>query len=380
VIVYGSLYPFEFRIPVGGGSALSTLFGSWNAAPGRGDFVANVLLYMPLGSLGFLSLSPRMSVGFRLFVMIVGGTALSVSMELAQYYDVDRVTSATDVYANSTGALLGSFGAICLSGRRLPLVAEISARPVPVALIASWMGYRLYPYVPTIDLHKYWTALKPVILYPTLSFEDLCRHTTIWLTIFALISAVVGHRRSLLIIPLFSGALVVARVAVLGAVLSLAEIAGAIIALFLWPLLLALPPRRRSAGLFVLLGSVVTFERLQPFQFLPVGRPFEWLPFWSLMEGSIGVDVMSFFEKSFLYGSLLFLFREAGGRLGTAATLVCGMLFATSWAETYLPGRSAEITDATMALLLAAAIALTSPKAPTGQPGDGGTSAAPLRP
>jgi hypothetical protein len=90
------------------------------------------------------------------------------------------VTSATDVYANSTGAMLGSLGAICLSGRwRVPLVAEITARPVPVALIAAWMGYRLYPYVPTIDLHKYWSALKPVILNPTLSFDDLCRHTTI---------------------------------------------------------------------------------------------------------------------------------------------------------------------------------------------------------
>jgi VanZ family protein len=33
------------------------------------------------------------------------------------------------------------------------------------------------------------------------------------------------------------------------------------------------------------------------------------------------------------------------------------MLFATSWAETYLPGRSAEITDALIALLMGAIIA-----------------------
>jgi VanZ family protein len=73
---------------------------------------------------------------------------------------------------------------------------------------------------------------------------------------------------------------------------------------------------------------------------------------------------MSFFEKSFLYGSLLFFFIEAGGRLRTAAILVCGVLFVTSWAETYLPGRSAEITDAFMALLLAVGIALTRPQGP----------------
>jgi hypothetical protein len=34
------------------------------------------------------------------------------------------------------------------------------------------------------------------------------------------------------------------------------------------------------------------------------------------------------------------------------------MLFTTSWVETYLPDRSAEITDALMALLIGAIIAL----------------------
>jgi hypothetical protein len=43
--------------------------------------------------------------------------------------------------------------------------------------------------------------------------------------------------------------------------------------------------------------------------------------------------------------------------------LVAILLFATSWAETYLPGRSAEITDALMAVLIGTIIALV--KSPT---------------
>jgi hypothetical protein len=233
--------------------------------------------------------------------------------------------------------------------------------------------------VPTVDLHKYWSALKPVVLYPTFSLEDFCRHTTIWLTIFVLITAVVGERRSVVIAPLLSGYILAARVLIVGTVLSVAEIAGAVIALGLWPLLLALPTRRRAAGLFVLLASVVIFERLQPFQFQSVSRQFGWLPFWSLMKGSVAVDIMSFFEKSFLYGSLLFLFVEAGGRLVAAAALVCGLLFATSWAETYLPGRSAEITDALLAALLAVGIGLTRPRTPGGELSSAKSSDAPPR-
>ncbi len=34
------------------------------------------------------------------------------------------------------------------------------------ALLFAWVAWRLYPYVPTIDLHKYWNSLKPIVLYP----------------------------------------------------------------------------------------------------------------------------------------------------------------------------------------------------------------------
>jgi VanZ family protein len=284
---------------------------------------------------------------------------MSVTMELAQYFDAGRVTAADDVYANLAGTMLGSLGATGLYGRwRVPLTAEISGHSIPIALIAAWAGYRLYPYVPTIDLHKYWNALKPVILAPTLSLESLYRHTTIWLTIFTLITALVGPRRSAMLAPMFSACVLAARVLIVNTVLSVAEIAGAAAAICLWPIMLALPHRRRAAALFVLLGAAVIVERLQPFQFQPVARDFGWIPFRSLMAGSIAVNVMAFFEKSFLYGSLLYLFTEAGGRLRAGAFIVAGALFATSWAETYLPGRSAEITDLIMALLIAGGVAL----------------------
>ena len=66
---------------------------------------------------------------------------------------------------------------------------------------------------------------------------------------------------------------------------------------------------------------------------------------------------MSFLEKAFLYGSLIWLLDRAGLGLTKSTILVALMLFATSWAETYLPGRSAEITNSLMALLIGVIIA-----------------------
>ena len=363
-IVYGSLYPFDFRIPAAGQGPVIALLRSRAIMPsGRGDFVANILLYIPLGWFGILSMPRRMSVWLRFLLIVIGGTTLSLTMELIQYYDAGRVTAAEDTYTNLLGTMIGSLGGICLSRNwRAQLIPAISAEPIPTVLLAAWAGYRLYPYVPTIDLHKYWNALKPAIFYPTLAPGTLYRHTTIWLTTFALISSLVGRRCSVLAALMFCGCVLIARILIVDTVLSVSEIAGAGIALCFWPVMLFLAPRRRAAVLFVLLGATVVIGRLQPFHFQLQARDFGWVPFRSLMGGSIAVNVMSFCEKSFLYGSLLYLFTEAGGRLRSAVLIVGGALFVTSWLETYLPGRSAEITDPVMVLLLAGAFTLLHDK------------------
>jgi hypothetical protein len=78
------------------------------------------------------------------------------------------------------------------------------------------------------------------------------------------------------------------------------------------------------------------------------------------MQGSIDVDVLSFLEKFFLYGGLIWLLGEAGLSRRAAAGIVAATLLATSIAETYLPHRSAEITDALMAILIAVIFALVT--------------------
>ena len=60
---------------------------------------------------------------------------------------------------------------------------------------------------------------------------------------------------------------------------------------------------------------------------------------------------------------MIWLLEKSGLRTGVSTILVALMLFAASWAETYLPGRSAELTDALMALLIGVIIAVV--KTPT---------------
>jgi VanZ family protein len=361
VIVYGSLYPFEFHEPAGGVGPLATLILTWRVpSAGLGDLAANILLYVPLGFFGALSIRSGKRIGNRLVLPIALGLVLCVAMELAQYYDAGRVTSLADVYLNTSGTALGALaGMIVGSDFRWPYGSKLFDEPVPCLLFIAWLGYRLFPYVPTTDLHKYWDALKPIVLTPSLPPYDIFRYTVMWLTISHIIEAILGQNRSRVLIPTIVAATFAAKVMIVTKVLTVAEIIGAMLAFSLWLVALRASTRMRFAAATGLLAALVVAERLEPFYFTPFENHFGWIPFLSLMNGSLEVNIQSFLEKFFLYGSLIWLLTVSGMRLTGAAIVVSATLFLTSMAEIYLPNRSAEITDAVMALLIAAMFGLT---------------------
>jgi VanZ family protein len=287
VILYGSLYPFTFYKPEGGVGPLKHLAQSWAEAPGRGDFIANIFFYLPLGFFGSLAVAGSGRTWRRILFVTLAGGLLSTAMELTQYYIAERVSAADDVYANLIGTLLGAVVGN-FAGRDflwLPF-REIAANRVPSLLLALWLAYRLYPYVPAIDLHKYWDALKPVVFHPRPTGYDLFRYTAIWLTVGSLIESVGGRRRGWLLNPLFIAAVLSAKVLIIGKTLSAAEIGGAAIALAAWLLLaISVGARIRATATALLLSAYILAERLEPFQFSAYGRAFGWTPFRSFLYG-----------------------------------------------------------------------------------------------
>jgi glycopeptide antibiotics resistance protein len=114
VITFLELYPFHFRVPTSGLGALHTLLKSWADRPPPGDFLRNIVAYVPLGFCATMALGhPRPSSGWAV-VVVLGCTFCSVSFELTQYFIPGRFTSAMDVYADTFGALIGSAAAVFL--------------------------------------------------------------------------------------------------------------------------------------------------------------------------------------------------------------------------------------------------------------------------
>lgn len=353
VIYYGSLYPFQLQPLENPSRAIAYLLGTIGEWDKPGDLLSNILLYIPLGLFGMLVLRDRLPVGLAVLLATLAGTALSCSVEFLQYYAEYRNPTCGDIYANTIGSAVGATAGLLASRHFQPAwLAPLLLHPRAVLLLALWLGARLYPYAPTIDLHKYWRALKPLVLAPELPPTELLRYLVAWLFVAALIHACYGAQRWKLAFALFATGFFAAKLLITNLVVKPADLLGCLGAGLLWLSCLARVHARYLILSLPYLGLLL-LTLLAPFSFSDFQlRDYGWIPFKSLMHGSIGVNVQSFCEKSALYGGMIWLLARGGFSLYVATFLSTGLLFLCSYAQTFLPGRSAEITDVLIALLM----------------------------
>lgn len=358
-IVYGSLYPFHFEAGAGA-HPIARLASSWRWHPDHfGNLIGNICLYMPLGLFGVLSIGRRVPAIARLGLALATGVLLCVMMELIQLHVPGRVSTMADVYPNTLGTALGAVAGLVLGaefGRSFS--PTFRARPVPILLLLAFLMYRLFPYAPSLDISQYWDALKPVVHHPKPSAYDTARYAVTWLVVAALAAAVIDASRARwLMVPAILFVLG-AQIVIMNNRIGSAELVGAAIAVPCWLLVSHLDRRPQACVLAMALAGLVAAERLLPFDWLAVPHSFGWIPFQSFLHGSMALNTQSFLEKFFLYGSLVWLLTRATARPGVAGGLVALMLFATSLLQTHLPNRSAELTDALLAVIITGLFAL----------------------
>lgn len=348
-ILYGSLFPFTWYDRAG--SAPAYLLGTWQEWDHRGDLLANILLYLPFGFFLVCALPPAWPGAARLLVAVAAGSALSCGVELAQFHDLGRTTSMGDVYANALGTLAGALAAVLFGASvRWPLVREAAAHPVPALLVVMWAGSDLFPYVPTIDMHKYWHAVRPLLDRPLLPLTDVVLAVVVWAFLGFIVLSLYGFRRFLLLFPLLVAAEAFAKVLILDNALTHANLLGALLAYGGWIALHRMPGR--VAVLTLAVAAVVLHQRLSPFDFSAAPTRFLWIPFSDLLGEPQGPAVPLFCQKFFLIGGVVWLLSRCGLPLPAGSALTAMVLLATAWARTRMPGQTGEVTDAAMALVL----------------------------
>jgi VanZ family protein len=360
LIIYGSLYPFDFHARQLSAAPLSILFHSWPSSLDRfllKDVVLNVLIYLPVGFFGSLMFGRGRSRLLSAAVAICLGLVLSTCMEILQLYDDSRECSLLDIVSNASGSVLGAALSF-IYGRRVARVladsqTQAALRPSgALLLLCCWIGYQIFPLIP--QLSRTQLSLKISALLHPASFSAIQAIGALadWVMVARLLEGVGGAKAlpwMMLLVP--------ARLFVAGRSFTWPEAIGAVCAWLLWNRMICLY-EKRTVLLAWLAAAMLLLRGLAPYHWQSTPTPFSWMPFAGFLAAEQGLAGIVFFDKTFLYGTTLWLFREGGYPDLISIPGVAMLLAIIEALQTHLPGRTPESTDPVYVLVLALVLRL----------------------
>ena len=319
---------------------------SWNRFLLR-DIVLNIAIYIPFGAAAYLWLSSRGTL-VRFAVPLALAALLSVSIELAQFYDALRITSLVDVLTNILGAAFGMLLALPVAQHAKQASKIRVQQPGAFLLLGCFAMAMLFPLLPDLS-HTHLNQKLLTFFSSPFSLPGMFALFVGWLLAARMLVAVIGER-SPVVFPLL-GLFLPGRFLVAGVTADWQYWASFLASWVVW--MTVFSHRRRDRLLAVLALTAVLLTGLAPFQFSARANYFEWVPFRALFRTEWETGFALFLRKAFQYGCAVWLLRESGVRLRNAALLVAGILAALEAIQIYLPNHAAESTDPLLAMVLA---------------------------
>ncbi len=349
-ICYGSLYPFHFFSPPTDNELIRTFFFQWQGPVHRGDLLANIAIFVPFGFLGWFSL--QLSREARFSLLLIMAVVVGFGLQLLQFFLPSRDPSVMDGLLNLVGTLIGVLLAFAseMSLSKFGLSIKPKAG-VPILLLIFWFSYKWMPFVPSLDWQQIKTSLKPLLLAPELSGLHLLHDITAWGITFLLLARWLPRtswRYFIFVLPAnFS-----AEILIIYNSISLSNLVGAVCGFGLW---WCLKDGKKGYWLFTgLLMVYISYNGLQPFDFGSGQGNFHWIPFSGFLGNAMMLNMASFFEKCFFYGSGLWLLKRLTFPLIARVSMLAVFLYAIEMSQVYSLSHTAEITDPVLVVFLAA--------------------------
>jgi hypothetical protein len=216
-----------------------------------------------------------------------------------------------------------------------------------LVLVLFWFAYQLFPFFPVLSRTRLRNGLAGLIGAAGSSWAEVWVAATGWFVVALALEALFHRFRAwhlavaMLCLP--------ARFFIVLRTPRLDECLGAALALILWSAVGA--GARLRTGFWMVLSAVAVRE-LEPLHFVASAQPFSWFPFASSLQAGRQPAVVVLFGKAFYYGAGVWLGHARGWTYAGATVAMAAVLAVLEWAQRYLPGRSPEITDAFLALLM----------------------------
>jgi VanZ family protein len=308
------------------------------------DVLANVAIYVPLGVSAWFFLRRRLGAGQAAVAATAFGALLSLTAEYVQRWQPLRVPTLVDALANIAGTAIGVGIAATAAGwtrhrHRTGQGIDTAALSLLVVM-AAWL---LFPFVPISSQAELQARSSAFLHAGTGVWLRAVSMTAVWLSAGHMLAAVLRHnsltilRASTLLIP--------ARVMLSGSQPQWTDFAGALAGCVLFA---SRVPLSATAALLIL---VVAIRGLAPGSGEAAGT-FVWLPFGGFLGQSWSAAASTLLEKLVFYGGTIWSVARCGvnGRFATGGIAI--LLGAIEALQVWIPGRTPEITDPILAILL----------------------------
>ncbi len=297
----------------------------------------------------------------------------SALIEMTQLFVPSRDCSALDLLTNIAGSIVGVFFAILLEEVLLRNRAQIASsktrkRPdrAALALLACWVLWLLFPLFPVMGTYALRHKFHAFAISPIVEPVPFLSAALAWFAAGTLFRA--GALRPARWLTAISVILIPAQFFIVDRQPAPAALAGAVVGAACFALFWQKRNQYGSLYWKILAWTflaMIVIRGLAPFRFLPDAAPFSLIPFAGFlnMEWQPGIQEMA--QKSFWYGTAIWLMRASGLTSRTAIALVAAVLLLIEIAQTHIPGHTAEITDPLWAIFAGWALTIIAPPRPS---------------
>ena len=324
IITYGSLYPFNFDFALFSQGQGWDWFWDLSYRTSRGDILGNVLLFVPAGFFGFLVARVRVahsnlmkyqmldspfanSIILTLIPLMIVSVLFATLLQLLQMALPTRIASMTDTWANVAGAMIGALIAIVVLAVSKTSLADdrvdLMERVIPIFLVFCWLGFLLFPFIPSFSLEQFQFSFRPLMHWHLLTPYYLLESWLYWSLFWWLLDMALPEqmtrfkRLSLLLLLMLLQALLLRNI------LALPELVGAVIGLFTYRRLTQLSPIYLVA---VIVGWLI-MALWYPFQFHSAPSDVTLVPFANFFNSNTWNNSSMLLHTVFLLGSAAFL-------------------------------------------------------------------------
>ena len=371
-VVYGTTIPFSFHAGLGPGIARINLhpLGMRAGDISTPDLLQNILLFIPFGFLGYISLHDKKS-SLKLLALVAMGAGLSAFVEFLQLFSATRWPALSDVLFNTLGTAVGVASGMWLKGRVLGIKSNPAWRRVldapsafpalvflGLAVAGSWE-----PFDFALDVGLFVAKARQILGDPfdlTWPNDELVVFIRFLLaTLFAcrLADETGLHRPARILVPALSllalglegtQIIITSRSpAFQDAVTTVLGVAAGGVA-FGFPGFREHPWKWGAVGTQAVFASAV-MDGLHPFNLHDAHSGFNWLPFMAEYANTGFQALSNVVEAALIYFPLGFLlgYFFPASRLSAlmALALVVVLSFAVETAQGFVVGRHADVTD-----------------------------------